>query len=323
MPTLATRIRHSSVSRALEVFGDRWSLLILRDAFLGVSRFEELRRSTGAARGTLAARLTALVEAGILARDAAPRAHGRLEYHLTERGRDLYPVTLMIWRWEQRWGGDGRLPPALHHAGCGRSFMPLMCCAHCRSEVALRDTGWQDGRAVRRAPPPGAARRFSPGARAGGGEDLLAGSIGLLGDRWSALLVCAQFFGVHRFDALQQELAIATNVLSDRLARLVRHGILRRVRYEARPPRFEYHLTRKGEALFPFTVALLQWGDRWLAPPGREPLLLFHRPCGARLVPLVTCSRCAAPVQQHDVSFTVATAPRGRSVKRPARALST
>ena len=78
------------------------------------------------------------------------------------------------------------------------------------------------------------------------------------------------FLGAHRFDQLQAHLGIARNVLAARLRRLVEHGILTKRRYAEHPPRFEYHLTGKGWISIPALVALMQWGDHYLAdPPGR------------------------------------------------------
>jgi DNA-binding HxlR family transcriptional regulator len=322
---VASRIRSSSVSRALELIGDRWTLLVLREAFLGVRRFEALRRSTGAPRRTLADRLGRLVEAGLLARDATPREHGRHEYHLTPKGLALYPVTLMIWRWERRWSPRGaQVPGKLRHTRCGRDFLPRLRCAGCEGEVDIHSTSYRDGPGIRRGAARAGkrvsarrgavtlARRSSVATVRSGARPVLAHAIDLLGDRWTAQLISAQFFGLHRFDEMQRELGIATNVLSERLGRLVARGLLRRRRWQAHPPRYEYRLTAKGEALFPFTIALLQWADHWLVGPGREPLVLLHRDCGRRLRAEAVCGACGERLEPRDVRF--AERPR-----RPAR----
>src|SRR5512136_2626812 len=116
--TVRVLLHSGEVARALQVVGDRWSFLLLRDAFLGVRRFEDLRRLTGASRGTLTARLNALVEQGILYRSPYGNAPSRLEYRLTEKGLAFYPVALCLWIWENRWGGEFGLPPSLVHARC-------------------------------------------------------------------------------------------------------------------------------------------------------------------------------------------------------------
>jgi DNA-binding HxlR family transcriptional regulator len=90
-----------------------------------------------------------------------------------------------------------------------------------------------------------------------------------VGDRWTLLIVRDVSLGRHRFDQLLDSLGVASNVLTDRLTRLVDEGILERTQYSDRPPRFEYHLTRKGRDLGIPLLALMQWGDRYLSetPP--------------------------------------------------------
>ena len=133
-------ILNSPVARALTVIGDRWAFLIIRDAFLGVRRFEDLRRRSGAARGTLASRLKGLVESGILYKDAYQDSPLRYEYRLTEKGLDLYPIVLAVWDWETRWSRESRIPQALVHARCGKAMRPVFRCEECRAPVLMRDT---------------------------------------------------------------------------------------------------------------------------------------------------------------------------------------
>jgi DNA-binding HxlR family transcriptional regulator len=97
----------------------------------------------------------------------------------------------------------------------------------------------------------------------------IARALELVGERWTLLIVRDAFLGRRRFDEFRDSLGIASNVLTDRLNRLVDEGILERVRYSERPERFEYRLTEKGADLRVALVALMQWGDRHLveAPP--------------------------------------------------------
>src|SRR5512134_742173 len=122
--TIRALLRSGEVARALLEVGDRWSHLIMRDAFLGVRRFEDLRRRTGASRGTLTARLNAMVDAGLLYRRPSHSMPNHIEYRLTEKGLAFYPVALSMWKWENRWGGEYALPPRLVHSVCGGSLDP-------------------------------------------------------------------------------------------------------------------------------------------------------------------------------------------------------
>jgi DNA-binding HxlR family transcriptional regulator len=97
----------------------------------------------------------------------------------------------------------------------------------------------------------------------------MARTLEVVGDRWTLLIVRDIVFGRRRFDELLQSLGVASNVLADRLSRLVAEGILEKVRYSERPERFEYRLTEKGSELRVALLALMQWGDRHLSqkPP--------------------------------------------------------
>jgi DNA-binding HxlR family transcriptional regulator len=128
----------------------------------------------------------------------------------------------------------------------------------------------------------------------------LARALELVGDRWTILLIREAFMGTRRFDDYQRRLGCARNVLSDRLNRLVDEGILRKVPYQERPPRHEYRLTRKGVELWPATMTLMKWGDRYLAPDG-PPTLVLHKDCGGELDERLHCARCGVELGPSDV----------------------
>ena len=111
----------------------------------------------------------------------------------------------------------------------------------------------------------------------------VAGTLAVIGEKWSLLVLREAFFGVRRFADFQRVLGAPKAVLTDRLATLVASGVLARVPYQAEGERqrHEYRLTDKGRDLYPTLVALMQWGDRYLAEDGLPPLALEHRDCGA------------------------------------------
>jgi DNA-binding HxlR family transcriptional regulator len=109
----------------------------------------------------------------------------------------------------------------------------------------------------------------------------IARTLEVVGDRWTLLVVRDVGLGVRRFDELQASLGVATNVLTDRLNRLVAEGVLERVRYNERPERFEYGLTEKGRELGVALLALMQWGDRHLSD--NPPKIARRRSDGARV----------------------------------------
>lgn len=119
----------------------------------------------------------------------------------------------------------------------------------------------------------------------------IARSLEIIGDRWTILIIRDAFRGVRRYDELRTDLGIARPVLSDRLKRLVEHGILQKVRYQEHPPRYEYRLTAMGVELSPILVALMRWGDRHLSEEG-APTVLVHEPCGHPLEQGFWCASC-------------------------------
>src|SRR5262245_21777243 len=114
----------------------------------------------------------------------------------------------------------------------------------------------------------------------------IARTLEVVGDRWTLLVIRDVVLGSHRFDELAASLGVASNVLTDRLTRLVDEGILERVRYSERPERFEYHLTPKGRELGLCLLALMQWGDRYVSekPPRLARRRSDRSPVSVRLV---------------------------------------
>ncbi len=128
-----------SIGRAMELLGERWTFLILREAFWGVRRFTELQRNLGIARNILSARLQTLVASGILERRLYQEDPERYEYRLSEMGRDLYPAIVAIMRWgDKHLTGEGCTPLVLRHT-CGHDAAPQMTCSHCGEPVDARD----------------------------------------------------------------------------------------------------------------------------------------------------------------------------------------
>ena len=129
-----------SIARALDVVGEWWSVLVLREAFLGVRRFDDFAKRLGIARNTLTARLERLVAEGILERRRYSERPERFEYRLTDKGLDLYPVLVALKAWGDRWAVDEAGPPlVLEHKGCGQLSHPHLVCDACGEPVRARD----------------------------------------------------------------------------------------------------------------------------------------------------------------------------------------
>lgn len=129
-----------SMARALSAVGDRWALLILRDAFLKVRRFEDFERSLSISRRSLTERLQTLVREGLLERHAYQTRPLRQEYRLTEKGLAFYPALLALVQWGDAWYADAEGPPVRHrHKGCGAHFRLVPTCSECGEALAARD----------------------------------------------------------------------------------------------------------------------------------------------------------------------------------------
>jgi DNA-binding HxlR family transcriptional regulator len=129
----------------------------------------------------------------------------------------------------------------------------------------------------------------------------IARTLELVGERWTILVLRDVFLGMRRFEQIQRDLGVARNVLAARLDRLVEEGILEKALYQERPPRHEYVLTDKGLDLWPVTVELLRWGDRYTAPAAGAPVVIRHRDCGGELGDRRVCTRCGKPLGVRDV----------------------
>jgi DNA-binding HxlR family transcriptional regulator len=130
---------HCSVAQALEVVGEWWSLLIVRDVFLGVTRFDDFQHRLGISRNVLNQRLRRLVEQGVLRKVPYSEHPPRFEYHLTDKGRDLWPVLTAMRQWGDRHAAPNGPPLELIHRGCGHVSEAVMTCSACGEPIDAGD----------------------------------------------------------------------------------------------------------------------------------------------------------------------------------------
>jgi DNA-binding HxlR family transcriptional regulator len=128
-----------SIARSLNVIGERWTPLILRDLFAGMSRFEDVRRDLGIASNVLAARLDTLEQHGVIDRYPYQTGPIRHEYRLTAKGLDLYPVLVTLLAWGDKWLSDAP-PVILLHRDCGSATAAKTVCAECGGELSAATT---------------------------------------------------------------------------------------------------------------------------------------------------------------------------------------
>lgn len=150
---------HCDLARALDVVGDWWTPLILRDLYLGLTRFEEIAENLEISRNLLSVRLASLVEEGVVERVRYSEHPPRDRYELTESGADLVPVLMALTAWGDRWRRPSRgVPMKFHHLTCGHVFTPTVACSLCRGPLRAADVEVRPG----------------PGGRAGRGTRLIA-----------------------------------------------------------------------------------------------------------------------------------------------------
>lgn len=129
-----------SIARALEVVGERWSLLILRDVYRGICRFDDLQANLGITRGVLATRLSWLVDEGLLERSAYQTNPERFEYLPTAKGRELWPVLMHLLLWGDRYyPAPGGPPQIAEHTECGGRISPQLTCDRCGRQLGPAD----------------------------------------------------------------------------------------------------------------------------------------------------------------------------------------
>jgi len=138
-----------SIARALEIVGERWSLLILRSVFLGVHRFDDLLDALGITRSVLTTRLARLVDEGVLERVPYQQRPVRHEYRATDKGRELWPVLLHLMQWgDAHYAEPAGAPRIIEHAGCGGHPDDHLLCDRCGEPLGWKTVTARSGPAL-------------------------------------------------------------------------------------------------------------------------------------------------------------------------------
>ena len=141
--------RSCSVARTLEILGDRWIFLIIREAFFGVRYYDKFQANLGIATNILSDRLKILVGNGIFKKEKDDIDARRIKYRFTQKGTDIYTITLSLMQWGDRYLSDNDGPPlTLYHKTCGQRLEPVMRCAHCGEAINAHDILYEDGMGI-------------------------------------------------------------------------------------------------------------------------------------------------------------------------------
>jgi DNA-binding HxlR family transcriptional regulator len=281
----------NAVGRMLGQLGDEWTLLVIRQALMGATRYADFQGRLPISHSVLSSRLRSLTRDGLLIKRAYQTNPPRAEYLTTPRSRSLWPVLVSIWDWERRWvpGHAGGLP-AMHHTTCDANFAPQLTCRSCGDAVTDKDVVAQwgpSGSWARSVPLAATRRRSSSDPRQAG---LFPQTMSVLGNRWGFALLVAAFVGMSRFTDFQTQLAAPPGSIADRLSILVSNGVMAMADNR-------YRLTEKGCALFLVLISALQWAQRWFHAPEGPAVVLTHTACGGRFTAVMTCDQCTLPLR--------------------------
>jgi DNA-binding HxlR family transcriptional regulator len=129
-----------TIARSVNVLGDHWNLLIIRQACLGTRRFDDFQAALGTGRNILSTRLAGLVDEGLLTRVPYQDNPPRFEYRLTDKGREVYPILAAMAAWGDRWltGAEGT-PLVLHHTACDHDMHAVVVCSECEEPIDVRE----------------------------------------------------------------------------------------------------------------------------------------------------------------------------------------
>jgi DNA-binding HxlR family transcriptional regulator len=291
---------------AIELIVDRWSCLIIREAFYGTKRFEQFHNSMGIARNVLSSRLQNLVGYGIFKVKRYSRYPARYEYLLTEMGLDLYPLILSLGRCGDKWCMDEKGPPLiLRHSKCGHQIIPVAICSYCGHDLKIHEVTYEPKTKISSERMIVSRKRKLPAADINNAENACSveNTLNLLGNRWTFLILRELFYGLSKFNQFHNELKISRNILASRLKELVQNGIVIKRKCADSPKCFEYKLTKKGFDIWPIALASIRWENRWQMVEDVPRQVLKHRTCGQVFDAVMVCSHCRSEVLPQDVTY--------------------
>ena len=301
-----------AVRQAAKVVCDRATLLLLLQAHGGDTRYADFSLQTGLASRLLSARLAQMTQDGLLVRMPYSRRPLRHAYHLTHMGTALFDVLALLATWEQTWPDPAQVNRRVQlvHVNCQASGEPRAAnvlakahCAACGTPVSAREiTLHVSAKEMARMPDKSTSTRRtseSVGQKAGSTSALLPQALAVLGDKWSIEVMVAAFFRVRQFGEFGTHLGISSNILADRLARLVNLGLLSQQVDEGAARKGAYLLTAKGRDFYAVLIAIESWADAWIDRRVRSPVKLRHIRCRNGLQLQLKCGACG-----HALNFT-------------------
>tara|TARA_B000000475_G_C15989969_1_gene444661 strand:- start:31 stop:996 length:966 start_codon:yes stop_codon:yes gene_type:complete len=295
-------ILSSPVEFALQILGDKCTLLILKNIWLGKRKFEDFMMETSVSRGTLSSRLKFLVDHGIVYKDIYQSAPRRYEYKLTDKGLGTYPIASYLWQWNNEWTENSDVPSELIHSSCGNYLHLSTVCGHCNTGINIADISFHIKENHKFSKLPIFKTRRSENNVVNSSSSIFRIE-DLLGDRWTGLVYAGLLYGLKRFDEFNEALEISTNILADRLKKFLESGVIQKNLYQHKPARYEYRLTKKGRTGYLAAIHLHFWAHQWMLNAKNAPISLIHEPCGKPLTIKTICLACNEEVDPSKVSL--------------------
>lgn len=304
----------NAIAAANGLLADEWTLWIMRHALWGATHYTDWLNLGPIPGSALTSRLSALVKGGVLTKQKYSDRPARYSYHLTPRGRQVWPILISIWAWEKAWADNGETElPRMRHTTCGAFAQPVLICGICRQVIKPREVhsdlgpsgDWQ-----RNLPRTARRQRSRTDSRP---PEVIDQTMELIGNRWSIAILGAAFLGVTRFSDFQKRLTASPTIIADRLRAFADIGVLEQVPTADRADRMEYRLTPKGLAFLPVVLFMIDWGQRWYTAPEGPALVMRHMPCESLLDIELTCSQCHEPFTGRSIEVVPSGArPGGR-----------
>lgn len=304
----------SALRRALEVLGDPWTMLILKEAFNGVRRFSAFQRALNIPRQTLSLRLTALCREQMLYRRHVSPVHATLEYAPTAKALDLEQAMYSVWLWHRaNPGGADVLPFDIVHRACGQVLEASFRCVACNGVVRSVNVSVRRSLPLQFDPEPRArlsrrndaafAAAADPADDSAGAPAAQSGLIAasLVGDIPANEILHLLFREPLHIQEIARQTGLGASVVRDRLQKL---AALDLVSEQARGRKVLYAPRPRAEGFYPLLISIAAWGDRWCNGDQPPPEILTHD-CGALLKARFVCDHCGGPVTRDSVRIVL------------------
>ncbi len=294
---------HDPLVATVNMIGDSYTFLIIREAFFGAAKFVDFAAGLKISRARLAERLKHLVMLGIFEKCTYTETSGRYEYRLTKKGLSLYQIALALHEWGNKWRPQQK-STILRHRPCGAFVAQKTICSCCAEEVRYEDIVWPSSPSLTAS---GSDTNYVKGWRRTGLLTSVYDRVGsaaktleVVGDRWSILIMYLAFHGPFRFMDATGNLGVSDNILSKRLKHLVQQNLLVR---EANFGHQTYSATPAGLALLPAVLAQRMWAIEWITHRENQWSKLTHSTCGNTLETKCICTTCEQTIFPGEVDI--------------------